>query len=60
MSHGFGHTVEITYTGTAMGSFWGIPIPWVTVYTFSENGGTVRKIESQQLEQNVYHKVDDA
>jgi len=59
LSHGFGHTVEITYTGPAMGSLWGIPLPWVKVQTFSENG-TTRRIESQQVEQNVYHIESDA
>lgn len=59
LSHGFGHTVEVTYTGTAMGALWGIPLPWVKVHTFSENG-TTRRIESQQVEQSIYHIEGDA
>lgn len=59
LSHGMGNSAEVTYTGTAMGQVWIIPIPWSTVYVFSEDGET-HKMPKQQVQDNVYHKVDDA
>lgn len=59
LSRGFGNNLSVTYTGTTMGTFLGIPLPWTKVHTFSENGGNPHKIESQQVEQVIYHLVDD-
>ena len=60
LSHGFGHTVDVTYTGETMGRIWIIPAPWKTLYKFEENSGVTHEVESQQVVQIVYHKVDDA